>query len=97
MKVYPIVVSAFAENQLRAIGAIVVRRDGDRAADRFIDRILGEIQKLEVFPERGTVRHEIGPGIRVIGVHRSVDLAFVVHEDFVEVLRVTYAGQQLNL
>lgn len=97
MKIYPIVVSAVAEEQLRAIRAIVARRDGIRAADRFIDRILGEIAKLAVFPERGTIRVELGPGIRVIGVHRSVDLAFVVHDEFVEVLRVTYAGQQLNL
>lgn len=97
MKVYPVLISAKAEEQLRAIQLIVARRDGPPAARRFIDRILTEIGKLEIFPERGTVRLELGPGIRVIGVHRSIDLAFVVHAEFVEVLRVTYAGQQLNL
>ncbi len=97
MKVYSIVLSKRAEAQLASIERIVAERDSPLAAARFIERLSRESEKLEIFPERGTVQPDLGPGIRVIGIHKSVSIAFVVHEAVVEVLRISYAGQRLNL
>lgn len=97
MKVYSVVLSRRAEAQLASIERIVAERDSPLAAARFIERLNREIEKLEIFPERGTVQPDLSPGIRITGIHKNVSIAFVVHETVVEVLRITYAGQRLNL
>ena len=48
---------------------------------------------LESFPERGTRRDDIRPGLRVIGFERRATIVFQVLEDEVIIVRVFYGGQ----
>ena len=65
----------------------------------YVNRILGFVNGLDLFPKRGSVRNEIRPGLRVIGFERRVSIAFVVEDDTQEVviLRILYGGQELDL
>lgn len=66
----------------------------DRAGD-YLERIEKACRTLQTFPERGTVRDQILPGLRVIGFERSASIAFRVIGDTVEVLRVLRRGQDI--
>lgn len=60
-------------------------------ADAYLARLADFLGKLDVFPERGTVRDGLRPGIRIIGFERSLTIAFLVEGANVVVLRI-YAG-----
>ncbi|MDZ4366104.1 MAG: type II toxin-antitoxin system RelE/ParE family toxin [Afipia sp.] len=48
-----------------------------------------------MFPERGTRRDDLSPGLRIVGFERRVTIAFVVEEDEVIVLNILYGGREL--
>lgn len=51
---------------------------------------------LNLFPERGSRRDDLEPGVRTIGFERRVVIAFRVLSDEVEILRVFYGGQDVD-
>jgi toxin ParE1/3/4 len=98
MKRYRIRLSPEAENDLVEIHTYIEEQSGSTVtADRYVDRISGFIAAFDIFPERRTVRDEIGAGVRVIGFERSASVAFLVEDDEVVVLRVFTKGQELHL
>jgi toxin ParE1/3/4 len=50
---------------------------------------------LSLFPERGTRRDHLVPGVRVYGLDRRVTIAFRVDTNTVTILRVLYGGRDL--
>lgn len=67
------------------------------------DRALGYVERIEhwcdslaTFPERGTVRDDIRPGLRVTSFDRHVSIAFHVTSDRVVILRIFYAGRDIT-
>jgi len=52
--------------------------------------------KLADFPERGTKRDDILPGLRTIGFERRVTIAFRVQETRVEIVTVAYGGRNFE-
>ena len=63
---------------------------------RYIDRLQRWIGKLERFPVRGVLRGDIRKDLRVAGFERRVSIAFIVEQDEVVVLRVLYAGRDVE-
>jgi len=51
---------------------------------------------LAEFPERGTRRDAIRPGLRTLGYRRRVTIAFQVTGSTVTILRLLYAGRALE-
>ena len=49
------------------------------------------------FPQRGTSRDDIRPGLRTLGFERRATIAFTVKGDDVIILRILYAGRSLDL
>ena len=47
------------------------------------------------FPQRGTLRDDLAPGLRVIGFDRRVTIAFHTGPDKVTIDRILYAGRDL--
>jgi len=70
--------------------------DGDRALD-YVQRIQAACLRLHIFPERGTRRDDIRPGLRVIGVERRVAIAFHIVAGTVIIDRVLYGGRDLGV
>jgi toxin ParE1/3/4 len=63
--------------------------DNQLAADRLIDRFFDHFQRLATFPELGTLRNDLHPGLRIWSEGRyvilylttpnGIDVAHVVH------------------
>ncbi|HEY1612429.1 MAG TPA: type II toxin-antitoxin system RelE/ParE family toxin [Rhizomicrobium sp.] len=73
---------ALASNAVRAMG--------------FIGRIERTCHSLSNFPQRGTLRDDVRPGLRVVGFERRVSIAFAIGRRRVTILRVLYGGRDLN-
>ena len=54
---------------------------------------LAYVERLAVGSERGSLRADVRPGLRVIGFERRVNVAFVIEEARVVVLRVFRGGR----
>ena len=52
--------------------------------------------RLKAFPERGTRRDHIGPGLRVIGFGRRVAIAFHVGAERATIDRILYGRRDLG-
>ena len=69
------------------------------ADDSGAERALGYLERVESFclnlslaSERGRLRSDIRPGLRIIGFERRMTIAFVTNEERVTVLRCFYGG-----
>lgn len=74
----------------------IALHSGRTVAGGYIDRIEAACMRLETFPERGTRRDDLMPGLRTIGFERRVTIAFTVRPDGVEIVRVLYGGQDVE-
>lgn len=69
-------------------------RDGDpTVAINYIRRIRSYCEGFAEFPERGTKRDDIRPGLRIVGFERRVAIAFMFDDENVRIGRVFYGGQ----
>lgn len=65
-------------------------------AEGFTGAIVDYCEKLETFPERGTRRDDLRPGLRTIGFHHRVTIAFVVEDNTVTIIGIFYGGQDIE-
>lgn len=86
---------AEAEADIAGIYAYIRDHSSPEIARRYVQRIMAYLAGFETFPERGTRRDEIRPGLRIVGFERRVTIAFVVEADEVVVLNVLYGGRDL--
>ncbi len=82
-----------AEQDLYALYSWISERAGANVAIGYIERIEAFCSRLSIGSERGQPRDDIRPGLRIIGFERRVNIAFVVREKDVVILRVFYGGQ----
>lgn len=60
-----------------------------------MDGVITFIESLETFPERGSVRESVIPGLRIIGYRRSVSVAFSVRDGDIFILGVFARGRDI--
>ena len=82
---------------LRQIRNWIALRVSPEFAKDYIRRIRTRIHSLETGSERGSLRDDIRPGLRAIGLMPSISVVFIVRDDHVVVLRVLYGGQDWHL
>jgi toxin ParE1/3/4 len=92
-----VVYSEEARADLDAIFAWIADRGGVKAALAYTGRIERFCQKMIPFPQRGTARDHIRPGLRTLGFERRATIAFTVKGEDVVILRILYAGRSLDL
>ena len=66
---------------------------GPSIAIGYIQRIETFCMKLDLASERGVLREDIRPNLRVVGFERRLTVAFSVEGDFVIIYRLFYGGQ----
>lgn len=66
---------------------------GSVVASRYKQRIREFCDRLEYGAERGILRDDLRPGLRIIGFERRVTVASAVEEDRVAILRIFYGGR----
>jgi toxin ParE1/3/4 len=92
-KRYEVVLDAEAEAQLEDLFMYIAQDASIEVAERFTDAIVEQCEALSHFPNRGTPRDDIQPGLRTIAFRRAVTIAYAVEEDRVEVLGIFYRGR----
>ena len=65
-------------------------------AGGYIDRIEQACRLLTTFPERGSRRDDLSPGLRILGFERRATIAFRVIGDEVQIVRIFYGGQDFD-
>ena len=88
-----VVFSLEAGEDLRALHAYVAREAGAATATSFTDAIIAYCESFATFPNRGRLRDDVRPGLRIVGFRRRVSIAFVAGPDAVVILGVFYAGR----
>jgi toxin ParE1/3/4 len=63
---------------------------------RFTDALIDQLEVLRDFPNLGTSRDDILPGLRTIGFRKCVTIAFVVEPAAVLVVGLYYGGRDFE-
>ncbi|RXT43008.1 plasmid stabilization protein [Bosea sp. Tri-44] len=95
MVVYRIRLLPEAEADLAAIYDYIRDHASQSIAQGYVQRIMTYLTGFDTFPERGTRRDDIRPGLRIVGFERWVTIAFLVEGDEVIVSNVLYGGREL--
>ncbi len=85
-----------AEADLLALYEYIAGKAGETIAGNYINRIEAACLALANFPERGTRRDDILPGLRTVGFERRVTIAFRVLKTRVEIVTVAYGGRDFE-
>lgn len=93
---YQIVFHPKAESELEALYDDIAERASPAIAWNFVVGIREHCLDLSTFPQRGTERVEIMPGLRIVGYRRAVSIAFAVEGERVLILGVFYAGRNIT-
>ena len=82
-----------AQDDLRRLYDWIAEAAGEATALTYITRIEALCRGMSQASERGRLRDDIRPGLRVIGFERRVSIAFTVDETRVTILRINYGGR----
>jgi toxin ParE1/3/4 len=85
-----------ALEDLREIGVWITARANAQVAERYLNRLRFYCERFDAFPERGTRRDELRPGLRTIGFERRVTVAFAVLAEEVVIVRLFYGGRDIE-
>lgn len=85
-----------AETDLFNLYRYMSEESGRARAGAYIDRIEAACLRLGDFPERGTRRDHLRPGLRTLGFERRVTIVFRIVRDEVEIGRILYGGRDLE-
>jgi plasmid stabilization system protein ParE len=82
------------KDDVEAIARLVAQYSGAAAARRRLAEIEAAVRSLEDTPHRGSLRHDIAPGLRAIPAGRRAVIVFNVDDDAreVRVIVVGYGG-----
>jgi toxin ParE1/3/4 len=83
-----VVFSPEARNDLFDLYDYIAEHSSAERALAYLNRIEEFCLSLETFPERGTRRDEVRPGLRIVGFERRVTVAFQPQSDRITILRV---------
>lgn len=93
MKERRIVFTPEAADDLTAIYDWIAREATPGVAIGYIDRIEAFCQRLRVGSERGHLREDVRPALRIIGFERRLTIAFTVGGETVTILRIFGSGR----
>ncbi len=85
-----------ARDELDELHSYITVAADAATASRFTDGIIDDIATLSEFPQRGTPRDDLRPGLRTISWRRRVTIAFMVEERDVVVIGVFYGGRDFE-
>lgn len=85
-----------AGGDLRDLYLFIADRSGRSRVIGYLGRIEAYCRTLSDFPERGTRRDDLRPGLRVVGFEKRVTIAFRVTSGRVTIYRVLYGGRSLG-
>ena len=85
-----------AVRELYELADYIGEHSSPARATAFVDRIRDYCLGFATFPERGTLRDDLGPGVRLVGFRRRVSITFAVRGDVVHILGIFYGGRNID-
>ena len=85
-----------AEADLIRLYEYIAEDSEPRIAAGYVERIEAACLALADFPERGTRRDDLLPGLRTIGFERRATIAFRVLQTRVEIVTIAYGGRNFE-
>ena len=85
-----------AQGDLFELYDYIATQGSPERALAYIERIEKACMSLRTIPERGTLREDLRPGLRVMGFERRALIAFRVKSGTVAILRILYGGRSLE-
>lgn len=85
-----------AKAQLDSLFLYIARNASSAVATRFVDAVLVKVEGLADFPNRGTPRDDLRPGMRTIPFRRRLTIAYAVFPEEVLITGIFYAGQDFE-
>ena len=93
MKERRVVFAPEAADDMNELYDWVAAQASHQVAMGYIERVEAFCLGLSLGSERGQVRSDVRPGLRITGFERRLTVAFTVEEETVTVLRVFTAGR----
>ncbi|MBN9698648.1 MAG: type II toxin-antitoxin system RelE/ParE family toxin [Zoogloea sp.] len=90
---FRVVFSPEAEEQLAALYRYIAAAASPDIAARYTEAILGYCESLKTFPNRGILRDDIRPGLRITHYRKRTVIAFDVDTGVVSIIGLFYGGQ----
>lgn len=91
-----VVFAPAALDDLRSLYDHLAEASAPERAFAWVEALRRHLLGFAAFPERGTRRDAIRPGLRTTGYRRRVTIAFVVTDTEVVILRVLYGGRDVE-
>ena len=85
-----------AEAELLALYRYIAEASSLGIAGDYIERIETACMSLATFPNRGTKRDDLAPGLRMIAFERRVTVAYRVLKTHVEIVTIAYGGRDFE-
>ena len=85
-----------ARDDLLELYDFIAQHGSPGRAMAYIERIEKACMSLQTLPNRGTLREDLRPGLRVMGFERRALIAFRVNPGSVAILRILYGGRSME-
>lgn len=92
MKARLVLFAPEAVEDLEWLYGMIADDNGPERALGYLSRLQGFCNSLALASERGRLRDDVRPGLRIVGFERRVTLAFTVEAERVVILRCFYGG-----
>jgi toxin ParE1/3/4 len=89
----PVRFAPHAEDDLSELFDYIAAAASPEIAGRYVDELIAYCETLATFPQGGTLRDDIRPGLRTTGFRGRVVIAFATIDDTVVVLGIYYGGR----
>ena len=93
MKERAVIFAPEARDDLFALYDWIADAAGTRTAIGYIERLETYCKTFSHASERGQLRNDIRPNLRVTGFERRVAIAFAIDSERVTILRIFYGGK----
>ena len=93
MKRRTVEISQDAQDDLFALYDWIAEAGSPDIALAYVERIEAFCKGFDLASERGSLRDDIRPGLRIVGFERRVTIAFMVEDTRVVILRIFYGGR----
>lgn len=96
MKERAVVLTSEAETDILLLYEWIASQASPLVSLIYVERLKSFLDRLGFASDRGHQRNDIRLGLRIIGFERRVTIAFTVEPDRVVILRLSYAGRDLE-
>ncbi len=86
-----------ARDALLELYLYIAARGAPNAAMAYVSRLEARCASLADFPEQGSARDDIRPGLRLLGFERRTEIAFHVTPDSVVIIDVFHGGRNVGV